>query len=188
MNEKFFNLPLEKQDKIINAAYKVFSQSEYKKAPMSEIANEGNISKALLFHYFVNKKDLYLYLWQSALNETRLASKKYEVLKATEFFEMINKALIAKCYVFQKYPYLYLFSLKAYYEQEPEIKASIHKSYDYENKRSEEIMWTLVDATKFRDGVDAKLLYQQILWTADGYLRQMMSCEALDAVQMEKDF
>ncbi len=50
MNDKFFNLPLEKQQRIINAAYKVFSQSSYKKAPMSEIADEGGISKALLFH------------------------------------------------------------------------------------------------------------------------------------------
>ena len=48
MNDKFFNLPLEKQQRIINAAYKVFSQSSYKKAPMSEIADEGGISKALL--------------------------------------------------------------------------------------------------------------------------------------------
>lgn len=27
-----------------------------KRAPMSEIAFKGNISKALLFHYFTNKK------------------------------------------------------------------------------------------------------------------------------------
>lgn len=71
MNDKFFNLPLEKQQRIINAAYKVFSQSSYKKAPMSEIADEGGISKALLFHYFTNKKELYFYLWNSAIEMTR---------------------------------------------------------------------------------------------------------------------
>lgn len=31
MNEKFFNLPLEKQEKIINAGYRVFSRNSYKK-------------------------------------------------------------------------------------------------------------------------------------------------------------
>ena len=49
MNNKFFALPLEKQRRIINAAYRVFSENSYKKAPMSEIAEEGNISKSLLF-------------------------------------------------------------------------------------------------------------------------------------------
>ncbi len=56
MNNKFFNLSLEKQQRIINAAYKVFSRSSHKKAPMSEIADESGISKALLFHYFTSKK------------------------------------------------------------------------------------------------------------------------------------
>lgn len=49
MNERFFNLPIEKQQRILNAAYKVFSQNSYKRAPMSEIAFEGDISKALSY-------------------------------------------------------------------------------------------------------------------------------------------
>ncbi|MEI3266300.1 MAG: hypothetical protein V8R85_03855 [Frisingicoccus sp.] len=32
MNDKFFNLPEEKQQRIINAGYHVFSQNSYKKA------------------------------------------------------------------------------------------------------------------------------------------------------------
>ena len=56
MNEKFFNLPVEKQERIINAGYRVFSQNSYKKSPMSEIADAAGISKSLLFHYFLNKK------------------------------------------------------------------------------------------------------------------------------------
>ena len=56
MNSKFFALPIEKQRRIINAVYRVFSENSYKKAPMSEIAEEGNISKSLLFHYFTNKR------------------------------------------------------------------------------------------------------------------------------------
>ena len=41
MNEKFYSLPEEKQRKIINAGYRVFSQNSYKKSPMSEIASEA---------------------------------------------------------------------------------------------------------------------------------------------------
>lgn len=39
VNEKFFALPEEKQNRIINAGYRVFSQNSYKKSPMSEIAD-----------------------------------------------------------------------------------------------------------------------------------------------------
>ena len=34
---------------------------------MSEIADEGDVSKALLFHYFINKKELYMYLWENGI-------------------------------------------------------------------------------------------------------------------------
>lgn len=65
MNPKFYALPQEKQRAILNAGFHVFSQNTYKKSPMSEIAEAAGISKALLFHYFQNKKELYLFLWDT---------------------------------------------------------------------------------------------------------------------------
>lgn len=76
MNEKFFSLPAEKQQAILNAGYRVFSQNSYKKSPMSEIAGEAGISKALLFHYFRNKKELYLFLWEKCAETTMEYLKK----------------------------------------------------------------------------------------------------------------
>ena len=70
MNERFYTLPSEKQQKIINAGFRVFSQNSYRKSPMQEIADEAGISKSLLFHYFRNKKDLYLFLWNTASDIT----------------------------------------------------------------------------------------------------------------------
>ena len=70
MNDKFFSLPKQKQQTIINAGYRVFSQNTYKKSPMIEIADAAGISKSLLFHYFHNKKEFYLYLWENCGNIT----------------------------------------------------------------------------------------------------------------------
>ena len=52
MNEKFFELKKEKQDRMINAALKVFSQYGYNHASTDEIVKEAQIIKGLLFHYF----------------------------------------------------------------------------------------------------------------------------------------
>ena len=65
MNDKFYALSEEKQSRILNAAYKVFAMNQYKKAPTSEIAAEAGISKSLLFHYFHNKLELYLFLMEA---------------------------------------------------------------------------------------------------------------------------
>ena len=78
MNEKFFSLPEAKQQAIINAGYRVFSQNSYKNSPMSEIAEAAGISKALLFHYFHNKKELYLFLWDKCAETTIETMSRYD--------------------------------------------------------------------------------------------------------------
>lgn len=188
MNDKFFQLPFEKQRRIINAAYKVFSQNSYKKAPMSEIADEGGISKALLFHYFTNKCELYMFLWNNSIEQIQKASSEYHVTEATEFFEMLYRSLLAKCSVIRFYPYLYQFAVNAYYEQEPQIKRNIQENYYLVSKNSENILWNTINVSELRQDIDVKLMYQEIIWTSDGYLRQMIFSGQLDADQMEKDF
>lgn len=129
--------------KIINAAYKIFAQNSYKKAPMSEIAGEGNISKALLFHYFQNKKDLYFFLWDKAVEQVKKTSYEQGVLETTDFFEIIYRSLWAKCSAIRSYPYLYHFAMNAYYEQEAEIKEGIQKHFHKENRNSEKLIGEL---------------------------------------------
>lgn len=63
LNSKFFSLDDEKQIKILNAAIKVYVQKGYDHASTNEIVKEAGISKGLLFHYFKNKKTLYLFLF-----------------------------------------------------------------------------------------------------------------------------
>ncbi len=56
INEKFYELEKEKQDKIINAAIEVFAKNDYKNVVTEEITYKAGISKGLLFYYFKNKK------------------------------------------------------------------------------------------------------------------------------------
>lgn len=155
---------------------------------MSKIAAEGEISKGLLFHYFLNKKELYMYLWNNAMEQTRKATSEYRVTETTDFFEMIHRALQAKCSLMGTSPYLYQFSVKAYYEQEPEIRAVIQESFQQVSENSENVIWQLVGTSKLRNDIDMKLMYQEILWVSDGYLRQMMQDNVLEPAQMERDF
>ena len=170
MNDKFFNLPLEKQQRIINAAYKVFSQSSYKKAPMSEIADEGGISKALLFHYFTNKKELYLYLWNSAVDMTRKINTDYAVLGTDDFFEMLKRSLLARCSLMRSYPYIYKFSLNAYYEQHPDIEQVINENYTAVSQLSKNKVFDTIDTSAFRGDVDLNMMYSEIFYAVDGYM------------------
>lgn len=63
MNDKFFDLKKEKQDRIINAALKVFALNGYRHASTDDIVKTACISKGLLFHYFESKLGLYVFLF-----------------------------------------------------------------------------------------------------------------------------
>ena len=170
MNNKFFSLSIEKQQRIINAAYKVFSENSYKKAPMSEIAYEGGVSKALLFHYFINKKELYMYLWENAIEITRKEIIEYKTLETSDFFEMLKRSLLSKCAIMRKHPHIYAFSLRAYYETFPEIKEVIQKSYSKASNSSEIIVFEKIDTSVLRKDIDLKSMYSEIFYAVDGYM------------------
>ena len=113
MNKKFFELPLEKQERIIKAAYMVFAHDNYKNASMSRIADAGGISKSLLFHYFQNKKDLYLYLWENINRISNEIELKYYYKETSDFFEAMTQKVLARCEFMRTAPDEYLFSLRA---------------------------------------------------------------------------
>ena len=52
MENKFLELPKEKQLRIINAGMEYFGQYGYKNAKTDDIATKAGISKGLLFYYF----------------------------------------------------------------------------------------------------------------------------------------
>ena len=145
-------------------------------------------SLTLLFHYFTNKKGLYLYLWNNAIQQIRRSTQKYKVTDTDEFFEMIRRALLAKCHVIRTSAYLYNFCVKAYYETEQEILSSIQSSFQAENAHSEDVILKTVNWSTFRGDIDTHLLYQQIIWMADGYLRQAVLSKKCDAGLIEQDF
>lgn len=91
MNERFYNLPIERQQKILNAGFRVLSQNSYKKSPMSEIAAEAGISKSLLFHYFQNKRELYLFLWNKCAEITKHYLEEYKCYEAHDLFLMMER-------------------------------------------------------------------------------------------------
>ena len=50
MDDKFFDLKKEKQDRILNGALKIFALNGYKNGSTDVIVKEAGISKGLLFH------------------------------------------------------------------------------------------------------------------------------------------
>ena len=188
MNEKFYDLEKEKQRTIIDAGFRIFSGSSYKKTPVSEIAAQANISKSLLFHYFQNKKELYLFLWKQA---ARLSIRVLDAEKCCQpgnLFDRMKKGMEAKFRLIRRYPYMANFVLRAFYEKDSEVRSAIQSSYQSLFAKKEAQLLSTLNPEDYRPGLDLSMMYKQMYWAAEGYLWQVSHQGPLDPVQMEKDF
>ena len=188
MNERFFQMPAEKKEKIINAGYAVFANNSYKKSPMSEIADAAGISKSLLFYYFRNKRGLYLFLWNKCAEITVEYMTTYGCYEKEELFEMMYSGLRAKMHIMRKYPDMARFVVKAFYEKDPAVCQDIQESYRKAIDFKANASLLKLDPDKFIPGLDLQMMYRDMYWAAEGYLWEMLRNGELDMDQVETDF
>lgn len=188
MNEKFFSLPEQKQQAIIQAGYRVFFRNSYKDSPMREIAEAAGISKSLLFHYFHNKKDLYLFLWDKCAKTTIELMTEFNCYEQTELFESMERGIQAKMEILRRYPDMGCFVIRAFYEKDPEISAAIQKSYhQYFNLKADKTRLNL-DPEQFIPGLDIAMMYREMYWASEGYLWETVQRGDWTIAQLERDF
>ena len=188
MNNKFFNLPKEKQNAIINAGYRVFSENNYKNSPMSEIAKEAGISKALLFHYFKNKKEFYLYLYNNIFNLMREIAIEETASTETDFFELFLKHSKYKLKLLQQHEYSLRFIMKTFYEENEEVvRDLIGKNISHTNNSINMIL-ERIDKNKFKDGLDIAQLINIIGWCMEGFWKEKFCNPELDMEEIDAGY
>lgn len=188
MNDKFYSLPKEKQEAIVNAGYRVFSRNSYKNSPMSEIASAAGISKSLLFHYFHNKKELYLFLWDKCAETTIEFLTEYGCYGQTDLFESMERGMKAKMEIMRLYPDMGFFAINAFYEKDPEINAAVQESYHkYFNLKADKTRINM-DKEQFIEGIDVSMMYREMYWASEGYLWEAVQSGNVDIDKIESDF
>lgn len=171
MNEAFFNLPQEKQTRIINAGIEVFAKNEYKRASTEEIAYIAGISKGLLFHYFNNKKSFYIYLleYTAALTKSQIIDQHFNEI--TDFFELLRHGAEKKLSLLrEKSPYIMEFFIKAYYSKNETISCDIQSRMQGQLNTAFSTYLSNINWDKFKSGVDHKEIFHMLIWLVEGYM------------------
>lgn len=165
MFSKFFNIEMEKQDRIINAAIKEFAQKGYDKASTNEIVKDAEISKGLIFHYFKNKKQLFLFLFDHCIQIITDDFYKKVDLTETDFFKRIRKAVLIKMDLLAKYPDIFKFIEEAYMDDAADISTEIEKKVKALKEINFGKIYEGIDLSKFRDNIDIQKILKIITWT-----------------------
>ena len=174
MNDRFWELKKEKQDRMINSALKVFSQYGYKHASTDEIVKGAEISKGLLFHYFESKIGLYAFLYDYA---TRFVALELTAnVDENRYYELYKQILTAKANSMSQYPYIFLFLNKADEENDNDAVSVISER----REKYQRILHALkerADITAFAPGIDFEKVGVILDYTINGLIQKSVLSE-----------
>jgi AcrR family transcriptional regulator len=174
INLKFYSLELDKQERIISAAFKEFAQNGYEKASTNEIIKEAEISKGSLFSYFTSKKGLYLFLLDYVVE---IIEKIYEEINynETDFFNRMRDIGLIKFKIMKKFPQAFDFLMTVANEDAKEVKSEIEKVQKHAIESGFQRGYKNIDWTKFRDDIDLQKTMNIINWTLLSFSEQQRS-------------
>ena len=153
-----------------------------------QIADAAGISKSLLFHYFRNKKELYLFLWDKCAETTIEYLTKYGCYGMDDLFESMEKGMRAKIEIMHLYPDMSSFAIKAFYEKDTDISTAVQESYHrYFNLKVDKTRVNM-SPEQFIPGLDIPMMYRDMYLASEGYLWEMVQRGDVDIEEMERDF
>ncbi|NQD68020.1 TetR/AcrR family transcriptional regulator [Bacillus haikouensis] len=165
---------IDKQERIINAAMQEFVKAGFEKASTNEIVKEAQISKGSLFNYFRNKKDLYIFLIENAVN---ILEQIYDQIDLNErdLFERLNQVGFIKLNIQKKYPLVFDFLKSIRTEEAVEVKEEIDQLIGNWLDDGLKRLYQNLDWSKFREDVDPEKAVQILNWTMVGFAEQQIS-------------
>ena len=189
MEDRLSSLSEEKKNAVVNAALEVFGTNEYKRASTDLIAAKAGISKGLLFYYFKNKKELYMYIFEYVMEKVgpRLLDRHF--FEITDYFELLAYAADKKARILSSFPFLMEFSVRAFFTSREDVSEDMNSFLKHQMDTMFVDYFKNVDMTKFREDIDPKEILNMLLWLTDGYLHQrMFYTDTVDADELMRQF
>ncbi|TFJ92675.1 TetR/AcrR family transcriptional regulator [Lentibacillus salicampi] len=175
IHEKFENLDENKQQRILDAAFKEFAENGYERASTNHIVKNAGIGKGMLFYYFQNKKELYHYLVDNALQIIRYYYLNRINMQATDFIERMKQATQVKMTCFAENPNVFHFLGTFFLDSVPDLPSYLSQQYEQLLTEGNAIMYDNIDKTLFRDDVDVDKVFKLIQWAMDGYQNEVIN-------------
>lgn len=171
MNGKFFDLKKEKQDRMINAALKVFALSGYRHASTDDIVKEAAISKGLLFHYFESKLGLYTFVYDYSVRYMTLELRASVDANEKDLFEVMKQVERAKMHAMRGYPYMQQFLNASTAEN---VSEALLASEEKRNAMQEvyDAIYEQIDYSSLPEGMDGEKLRKMLDFTMKGLMTE----------------
>ena len=190
MYTNFENLPEEKKKRIIDACMEEFARNGYDKASTNNIVKKAGISKGAIFHYFGNKKNLYLYILDYVISY--MTKRLYDIIgtPSADVFERIMNTGLAKIRLVYEEPLMYEIFYMAFISTPEELKEEIQKRYNKIYAENVPAFIENIDMSRFRKDINPAKALETIMLFIDALSNKYINIyrnKSANEVLMEMD-
>ena len=156
-----------RKNRILEAALVEFADKGYKKASTNTIVKEAKVSKGLLFHYFISKKELYIHIYNYAL--ATITNELYEGVNFadTDVLNRLNASTVQKIDSYVKHPlFTQLFEHHVKVEDEEILERTKRASIEF-SKESFSKLFSSIDYYLFNERININNALEVVKWTID---------------------
>lgn len=173
MYESFERLNPEKRDAILCAAMDEFAARGYTLASTNEIVKGAGISKGSLFHYFGDKKGLFVYLCDFV---SSVLDKEYFSLfrdRSGDLIVRLRNSVGLKMKVLSRYPRLFAFCTALNNDTDPEVQFEIAFFRRSVSDAQFQALLEGLDDSLIREDIPPVEANRMLWWILDGYSNEL---------------
>jgi len=168
-------LQLYDKEKILDACFDVFARHGYANTSTTMLAEAAGISKALIFHHFKSKKELYLSVLDRCFEKGRIEMGFDALLEHQDFFKAKEKFTIVKFNYYRKNPDLLKMVREAFYATPDELKKEIQEKYGDLIFNKDKELKCLFENVSLREGVDREQAFKLVTLALDYFENKYLS-------------
>ena len=187
-------MPLQRYEKeeILDACFAAFAQHGYEHTSTALLAQAAGVSKALLFHHFGSKKELYLQVLDRLFERGKAEISFDTPVQDMDFFEMYQRTSMARFEYYTKHPDAYRLIQEAFFATPDELRAEIEEKYGGLKANRNERLERMFEEVPLRPGVDRSLAFRLVMMVLEyvegQYLRDLQSGKILDEAYVRQLF
>lgn len=163
----------EKHNQIMTAAAALFARQGYKKTTVDEIVAGAGVSKGLFYHYFKNKQEFYIHLYDTYIDILSNTIRQKVDLSEVDFFLRLKQLAYIRLDFFSEYPNLWGFLYSAYYENHTDVEPLIREKNDTLLKNAYSGSAAGIDWSKLKKGMTPDKAIEIVTWLAEGFMRKI---------------
>ncbi|NFF95749.1 TetR/AcrR family transcriptional regulator [Clostridium sporogenes] len=169
MDDNLKNIPEDKKEAILKAALEEFATRGYEKASTNKIVEKAGVAKGLLFHYFGNKKGLFIYVYNYYFKFLKEELYMKVDTEERDILERVKKWTMIKMNLIEKYPSIFMLFIKSILNMPKDIKSTLEKIQSKETKEAYENFLSNIDYSKFKENIDIQKCLKILMWTLEKY-------------------